>query len=404
MITRLLVIASILASASLALAQGGTTATVAVLGLRSIEGDDEVSNALTEHLRGAVPTVEGWDASGTSVSMTQMSLAYGCDELDASCLADVAKGLQVDRIIYGTLSRTAAGADYDYAVRLNLFDAARGEIVTEVDDVLPQAGTTDADLAPRAASLVKRLSGLPQGGTIVIEANVNGADVVINGQSVGSADDGTLRLEDLQPGQYRIEVSKPGYTTHVSTVTLDEGTEAAISAALEDRSIFTSDTTTADAGGHHLGTLGWVLVGVGGAALVGAGVSMFMIEDIDGDPLLEDYRDRVAAGNEIARMEGSPVYGDVCAAADDGLPYGLSNDDVGEVADLCAKADTLEVLQWVFLGTALAAGGTGVALILTEADDPEPESAAGGGASRPALSLVPRLGRDSAHVSATLRF
>jgi hypothetical protein len=112
----------------------------------------------------------------------------------------------------------------------------------------------------------------------------------------------------------------------------------------------------------------------------------------------------VAAGNDVARMEGSRVYDDVCVAAEDGLPYGLSNDDLNEVADLCGEADTFEVLQWVFLGTALAAGGTGVALILTEADEPDPEATAGGRAPRPALSLTPRLGRRSGHVTATLRF
>jgi len=60
------------------------------------------------------------------------------------------------------------------------------------------------------------------------------------------------------------------------------------------------------------------------------------------------------------------------------------------------------VLQYVFLGTAVAAGGTGIVLQLT--------SGSGGGyddngsAQTPRFSLTPQVGRDRAALSATLRF
>ena len=74
---RLLLVLVMCLSASTALAD----ARVLVLGMRSIEGDDELANALTEQLRTAARTVDGWQVSNTAVSMAQMGLAHGCDEI-----------------------------------------------------------------------------------------------------------------------------------------------------------------------------------------------------------------------------------------------------------------------------------------------------------------------------------
>jgi hypothetical protein len=68
-------------------------ASVVVLGIRSVEGDDDVANDLTEQLRGAARGMEGWSVSSTAVSVAQMSLAHGCEELDAACLTEIAQGL-----------------------------------------------------------------------------------------------------------------------------------------------------------------------------------------------------------------------------------------------------------------------------------------------------------------------
>ena len=71
--------------------------TVVLLGLRSVEGDDEFANQLTAALREQAAKLGTWEVSDRNVSLAQMSLAYGCEELDAACLTEIAVGLQANR-------------------------------------------------------------------------------------------------------------------------------------------------------------------------------------------------------------------------------------------------------------------------------------------------------------------
>ena len=399
MVARLLLVLGLLAAATPALADGDN---VVVLGLRSIEGDDDVANDVTDRLREGVATVPGWIASPTAVSMSQMSLAHGCDELDAACLGDIARGLQADRIIYGTVRRTTAREDYDFARGLSLYDAQAGAITKQVDDTVPRAEANYDALGPRVEKLLGRLSSTLQGGAIAVQVNVPDADVRVNGQSVGKARDGSLRLEGLQDGQYRIEVHKDGFTPHVSTVTIVEGTETMLSAVLNREGIDPADYPAEASSGHELAWLGWSLIGVSGAALVGTGVAMLRINSIDEEELLNTYRNQVAIGNVKAREEGTRVFNDVCDAAEGGFEYELQRSDIEEVADLCAEADTWEVLQWVFVGTAVVAGGVGTYLVLTAEPESNEQVRRSGPASR--WAIQPSVGHRSARVTATLQF
>ncbi len=62
-------------------------------------------------------------------------------------------------------------------------------------------------------------------GTVVIQANVGGATVFLDGNYAGNVPNGTGRLElrDLQPGRHEIVVVAPGYATYVTTFNLESG-------------------------------------------------------------------------------------------------------------------------------------------------------------------------------------
>jgi hypothetical protein len=377
---------------------------VVVLGLRSIEGDDETANALTDRLRTAAGSVEGWTVSPAAVSMAQMSLAHGCEEIDASCLSEIAKGLKTDVVIYGTLRRNSARENYDFALNVSLYDARADEIAKIVDDTVPRE-EAGAAAHSRAQKLLARLASTSHGGTIAIQANTLDAEVRVNGQQVGHTRDGALRLGGLQPGQYRIEIAKDGYVPHVSTVTVAEGVETSIAAVLSTRDGGGGgevDAYEEETRGHRLGWLGWTLIGVGAVSLVGMGLSMAVINDIDEDPGKTAYSDAVARGNEDALEENMPeqVFDDVCVAARRGFNYNLEPGSAQDVADKCDTAETMQVLQYVFLGTAVAASATGLALVLTEDDAPEDTGRARG----TTLAVRPHFGTDGGGVSATLRF
>jgi hypothetical protein len=233
------------------------------------------------------------------------------------------------------------------------------------------------------------------------------ASVRVNGQDVGTTRDGALRLEGLQPGQYRVEVSKDGYQKHVTTVTVSEGADTSISAVLKQGAAGDIDVDLDDgevSDGHGLEWLGWTLIGVSGLSLVGTVVSMKMIDDVNNDDLYKDYRELVYLGNRKAELDNTPelIEKDTCAAATEkGFAYSLNDSEFEEVVSMCNRADTFEVLQWVFLGTTVVAGGVGTYLVLTAGDSSPSDQAS---ADSPRLSLRPSFSPQASSVTATLRF
>jgi len=379
--------------------------TVVVLGVRSVEGDDDFANELTQRLRSAAMGLGDWTVSDRAVSMSQMTLAHGCDEVDASCLNDMAKGLEADRIIYGTVRRTSARKVFNYAVTVSLFNGETGSIERSASVTISKQASA-SQLEIEADRLIERLAVSAGGGVIAIKINVKSAEVRLNGKPVGRTRNGTLRLEGVRAGDHKVEILARGYTPHETTVSVSEDGQASVSASLtplgEGSEAATLTTSSKDrdwdSGKGSGGPPTWVgygLLGVGGASLVGMVVSWVIIQGIDDDETFLEYKDAVASGT----MTGASNVPDVCVEALKGGSFGLSPTDLGEVQNMCNTADVFEVLQWVFLGTAVVAGGLGTYFVLTSGD-----SDAGAAAPKPALAVTPTLSPDSAHVTATLRF
>lgn len=66
------------------------------------------------------------------------------------------------------------------------------------------------------------------GGSLVIQGNIGGADVYLDGHHRGTIPSGSGRLEfqDIQAGSYELTVIAPGYSTHLSTVRVNAGSRA----------------------------------------------------------------------------------------------------------------------------------------------------------------------------------
>jgi hypothetical protein len=380
-----------------ALAQGN----VVLLGLRSVEGDDDFANTLTDALREQAQEIEAWEMSDRAVSLTQMSLAYGCEEFDAACMSEITAGLKADAVIYGTVQRTSARDDFEFNVTLNIFSGQTGRIENTVSDLFPSTEMLPGEMAVKAKQLLLRLSGAgATQGSILIRANVETADVVVDGQPVGSIEDGSLLLDNVQPGMHEVEINNSGYLPFKQSVNVVEGEQAAVLGILRTESGEAASLLPYDVGpeepGPSLEWLGWTLVGVSGGFLTGTIVSWVWIDSIENDSKFKDYRRRVG--------ESDPTVQDVCVEADGGYSYALPDttayEDFKDVQAMCDRADVLEVLQWVFLGSAVAAGGVGAYLLITEmgSERERAESRA------PTLVLKPEIGPNASRVTATLRF
>ncbi len=371
---------------------------VVLLGLQSVEGDDDFANGLTDTLREEAARIEAWQLIDRAVTLAQMSLAHRCGGIGAACLSDIAAGLQVGRIIYGTVQRTSAREDYQYSVALSLFDAQSGAIAKTVTDVFPSYESQDGETAARARQLLLKLGGVVrQNGSILVRANVRSADVTVNGEPAGRTEDGSLLVEDIQPGIHRVEIQGPGFEPYSESVTVKAAEQSAVLAIL--RSLDGGEPVEAplddiegDDDRASLAWLGWTLVGVAAAAVGGAVASWFWLDSIDTDDKLIEYRKAVG--------EDEPRVSDVCEEADAGDDHGMSDADFEDVQSMCSTADTLEVLQYVFVPVALVAGGAGTYVLISEMSSGRERAEH----QTPALVLRPRIGERASSLSATVRF
>ena len=407
----LLLAPSLLAAAAIGglPARAKADTSVIVLGLRSVEGDDEFARNLTGALRHAAAQVPGWSVSDREVSLSQMSLAHDCDEPDARCMGNIATALQVQRVVYGTVRRTSARENYRLSIALHIFNAENGQIEESVTDTVAHNRTDIDDLREPARAYISRLSGQPQTGSVVVRANVQGAEVRLDGAPAGSvAEGGVFTATNVPVGRHRIEVIASGHTTFRSTVTITPGDQAEIEVQLvvgeAEPHVAPPMTPPVEPTSSGRGTIFWLGVGAVGIAVVLGIVSAWAwfknngIEDTDpwrryktawpGDGATDsDFCDRVLANDPPSASAM------------------LTTTQVDDAHNLCNDSNDLVTVWLVTLIGAVAVGIGGVALISADllSDD---SSSAEDRASAPSLSLLPSLdplGR-AGHLTATLRF
>jgi len=131
-----------------------------------------------------------------------------------------------------------------------------------------------------------------------------------------------------------------------------------------------------------------------GAAALSAGLSVFsfvQIQNAQDDAGFNNYR------RAVGRM--APEVQDVCSEVDAGKSYSVSGNDFERSIISCNRGQTYQLLQFVFLGSALITGGLGAYLLLGD----RPERVRAEPRAR-ALQLHPRFSRSSAELSAQWRF
>jgi hypothetical protein len=118
---------------------------------------------------------------------------------------------------------------------------------------------------------------------------------------------------------------------------------------------------------------------------------MYMIEhNYNQNATYQHYRD--SYGNQVT---------DACDAAASGNTGGLTNGEYADFKSQCSTAHTLEVLQWVFLGVAVASAGAGTFVLLNESGSAERAQAR---LKARRFAFEPLVDRRSLALQATLRF
>lgn len=356
----------VICAGALALPAAASAQSVIVLGIRSVEGDDEFARNLTGALRHAASQVSGWNVSDNEVTLAQMALAHGCDDPDPGCMAQVAQTLGVQRIVYGDVRRTSAGSNYDFSLNLHLFNAETGQIEHSVADTVPGVRRDIDDLREPVRRYMAQLSGAPRAGTIRISVNVPGAEVFIDDASVGTADgEGRLVVTDVQSGNRNIRVVAPGHQSFRSTVSVEPYGEATFEAELQ---VGVSDAVTPGAPPPVELITGVSLLVVAAGLAAGWIASWAHLRfGLNEDPEFVQYRhDAGAFVRATQGMEVDVNTFDACQFAAGDNPRLVGGDPPVMYSDLdraehataiCSDASTFEILEFTFgIGAAVAAG------------------------------------------------
>ncbi len=389
-----------------ALAPAGASAqSVVVLGISSVEGDDEFARNLTGALRHAASQVDGWTLSDREVTLSQMALAHGCDEQpDETCMAQIARSLEAQRVVYGEVRRTGGEESFDFSLNLHIFNAESGRIEHSIPDRIPGVRRDIDDLREPARRWMAALTGAPRVGTLRITVNVPGAQVFVDDQPVGTADsEGLLVVEGVQAGNRSVRVVAAGHQNFSSTVSIEPYAEARFEAELHEGA----------GGGGGGGVSGDLVAGISllvvAAALAGGWIgSWVQLNNLSSDPDFEQYRLDASRFVVETGRSTDPTTFNVCSLAQSNVMEErllVQNGMTGARADVatrantvCNQADVYEILQYVFAGAAALAGGLGIYFVAAGASGGAPAERA------QAIRIAPSIGPNHAFVSLTASF
>lgn len=346
--------------------------TVVVAGLTSVDGDDEYARNLTGALRHAATAVRGWSVSERDVAMANLELVAGCEAPDPACLAQIATTVGAQRLIFGTISRTA-GDHYEFALSIHSFNAATGQVEENVDRNLPSSRVDIDDLREPAREIIDQLANVPRVGTIRVAGAAN-QPVRIDGAAVGTTDaGGTFVASDIAAGSHEVTLGDGA----AMSVTVSEGSEA----------VATFSDSSGGGGGPSINWAAVALLAGAGLALVGTVVSWAELLSLSNDSAYNQYR------MDLGTMYG--LSGDV-ACQDNSIAHLGAGPSAAHIRDVCSQGNTFEILQYVFLGVAVAAGATGIVLLVLDSSGSHEDAST--------VSLVPSFGPNSGSMTLRLRF
>jgi hypothetical protein len=343
--------------------------TVVVAGLTSVDGDDEYARNLTGALRHAATAVRGWSVSERDVALANLELVAGCEAPDPACLQQIATTVGATRLIFGTISRTA-GDHYEFAVSIHSYSVASQQIEENVDRNLSSSRMDIDDLREPARAIIDELANVPHVGTIRVAAAA-GQEVRIDGAAVGTTDaGGAFVASDVAAGPHEVVVG----TAPAQTITVGEGSEAVASFA----------TSSGGGGGPSINWAAVALLAGAGLAFVGTIVSWAELLSLSNDNAYNAYRMDLGATYHL--------MGDV-ACDESSIGRLGAGPSAAHIRDVCSQGNTFEILQYVFLGVAVAAGATGIILFVMDSSGSHDDTTT--------VSLVPSFGPNSG--SLTLR-
>lgn len=175
---------------------------VSVLGFLG-DGADEQAEALSSAIRLRFKSVGGYTAVEPPQPLGLMVVGFRCPpKPDAACLEKIAKNINADRMLWGTMSRGKGTV----TVEVHYYDHGKDTVAQETySDNLKDA--QDPALEKIARKILTQLLGLST-GTVQVQAADYECGVGVDGSRAGQLEKGNLTLE-LPPGKHTVELLGP---------------------------------------------------------------------------------------------------------------------------------------------------------------------------------------------------
>lgn len=290
---------------------------VVVLGITSMEGDDELARGLTTALRNAL-VEQGCSVDSRDVALTQMQFLQStgstlCNQVDVDCLDGIALALTTGSLVFGLMHRvfTDSGLVQEIEVELHYYDRLERRLISHYRTRMSLTASPEAiDIiagaaAPELIHCVRPIVPPP----LPVDEDESDVD---------------LTAHPVAPPEEIVVPAAPA--------------------------------------SHNHEWVGGLLIGLG-AALVIADIPVWArLNDLNSDPSMVDYRHRLAFG----------ATGDACTNASagntlsvPGLDPTMASMQVDRVRSICSEGATLEIVQYVLPILGALVGATGATLLAT---------------------------------------
>jgi hypothetical protein len=256
------------------------------------------------------------------------------------------------------------------------YSVATSQVEEQVERTLSSSRSDIDDLREPARAMIDELANVPRVGTIRVTA-ASGQTVQVDGTLVGTTDAGGVYVaSDVAAGRHDVVVGE----SPAQSVTVTEGSETLVAVAAS------SGGGGGGGGGPSINWAGVSLLAGAGLAIVGTVVSWAELLTLSNDTAYNNYRMDLGAmglSGDIACQSSSYAY----------LGTGPQG---SHIRDVCSQGSTFEILQYVFLGVAVAAGATGIVLLVMDSSGNHDETQT--------VSLVPSFGPNSGSMTLRVQF
>jgi hypothetical protein len=363
-----------------ALAFAQKPVTVHVIALDSDDASEDQADALTAAMRQRVRNAPSLQLAESNQSLATLLPALKCPTRpDSACLQRIGDQLKTDRFFWGNVVKATMA--HQVVAEVHLWTRGKPEQVakeTYSDNLKDQ---NDDALKRIAGQLFERLTGQATQGTIIVHAiGAPAGTVLVDGKAAQPLDHGQATLL-LTSGSHSIDVQADGMTTTAQTVNVVVNATNEITFELRAAAVA---VPTPSGPSHTKRTIGFVVLAVGGAAII-AGAVMGSLYFAGSD---------ASTFNDWYDANKTKYMGNACSD-----PVSPQAAALSPPCGAREHADTFGTVGLAMIGGGVALAAVGVVLVMTDRNqEGTPAPAAG------KLRILPSFGPNGGGGSALLTF